>query len=111
MAGRNWNCACKPSNGKSGGIFIHWRNDIATFQTLFQYDQCVIGKVHMDVGIEWKVDMVYANKDSLIRSLMWNDIGRYHNKNFPLLVCGILIVCYLKRWRKVAKLLDIWQNF
>ncbi|XP_028554353.1 uncharacterized protein LOC114580562 [Dendrobium catenatum] len=63
LVGREWDFFHHPANGRSGGLLLAWRCDILKVEVDFAMDQCVVGWVVMPSLVQWKVALVYGNKD------------------------------------------------
>lgn len=57
MVGRNWDFIHQPAEGKSGGIAVLWRRDVALFVPSTLTTQCVLGLDSLPDGVSWQVGL------------------------------------------------------
>ncbi|XP_028551144.1 uncharacterized protein LOC114579729, partial [Dendrobium catenatum] len=103
LIGTRWDFFHLPSVGKSGGILVLWRRDLATFQVLAADEQVVVGALSLPGGQRWTIAVVYANKDYLRRRELWQLVSSFCDSGTPILVGGDFNVCLDQSEKKGGK--------
>ncbi|XP_020699747.2 uncharacterized protein LOC110112014 [Dendrobium catenatum] len=88
IVGRDWDFCYQPSVGKAGGILVLWKCSVGSFQVLFKSKQCIMGRFRSLSSFDWEVAVVYADKDTHIRAMAFNEISQHHVPDSPLIVGG-----------------------
>ncbi|KAI0499520.1 hypothetical protein KFK09_017724 [Dendrobium nobile] len=88
MMGIGWDFFILPLEGRSGGIMVLWKSDLASFSVLKTSDQCVIGDLNVFNKGVWMVSIVYASKETVKRRLLWEVVQEASNSDIPSIVGG-----------------------
>ncbi|XP_020688765.1 uncharacterized protein LOC110104129 [Dendrobium catenatum] len=88
IIGRDWDYCYQPSVGKAGGILVLWKCSVGSFHVIFKSKQCIMGRFKSSATFDWEVAVMYADKDTHVRALAFNEIFQHHKSDSPLIVGG-----------------------
>ncbi|XP_020684462.1 uncharacterized protein LOC110101038 [Dendrobium catenatum] len=103
LVGHGWDFFHQPAVGKSGGLLAIWRREVLKFDVAAATEQCLTGRETLPNLQTWKVALVYANKDHLIRRQLWEAITSSLPGDGPLIVGGDFNCCLSQEEKKGGK--------
>ncbi|XP_020693381.1 uncharacterized protein LOC110107449 [Dendrobium catenatum] len=103
LVGHGWDFFHQPAVGKSGGLLAIWRREVIKFDVAAATEQCLMGRATLPNLQTWKVALVYANKDHLIRRQLWEAITSSLPGDGPLIIGGDFNCCLSQEEKKGGK--------
>ncbi|KAI0524550.1 hypothetical protein KFK09_003924 [Dendrobium nobile] len=88
LIGTSWDFFQVPSIGKSCGILITWKTDLASFNVFESSNQFVIGEIDLKNKGRWRMATIYGSLDAYERRILWEKLKLYTSNDIALVIGG-----------------------
>ncbi|KAI0519665.1 hypothetical protein KFK09_007119 [Dendrobium nobile] len=88
LIGTGWDFFQVPSIGKSGGILITWKTDLASFNVFESSNQFVIGEIDIKNNGRWRIATIYGSLNGYERRILWEKLKLYTSNDIAMVIGG-----------------------